>query len=163
MSEKEWRAIELWIRVLQRYSGYHPNHCEVGRAGPQQECHCVCGECGKKKERRRSFLPVSTSEDPPLQNDESRSTALAPFPSPSLSFLLCGSWRANLNLFRCDITQQFYSCGRARPLGSPGPLRQLWLSAIAGTGSWALALHTRTHATLQFIQTLSSCHFPHIF
>ncbi|CAB1416439.1 unnamed protein product [Pleuronectes platessa] len=51
-----------------------------------------------------------------------------PFPSHPLlsglrpfSFLLCGSWRANLNLFRRDITQQLYSCGRARPLGSPGP------------------------------------------
>lgn len=123
MLEKESREIELWlcVAVIQWISS---NHCDIGNTGLQQKYNCVCREC-KREGKEKIFLSMSTLEDTPklwkpLYSSISVSLSIPRFHSHP-SFLLCGSWQANLNLFRCDITQQLYSCSGASLSGSPAP------------------------------------------
>lgn len=88
----------------------------------QPKCNCVIRKYGRKRKKELVFL--STLEHAPsiawkqLYSSISTSLSILRFLFHP-SFLLCGSWQTNLNLFRWDITQQLCSCSGARPLGSP--------------------------------------------
>lgn len=88
----------------------------------QPKCNCVIRKYGRK--RKKELLFLSTLEHAPsiawkqLYSSISTSLSILRFLFHP-SFLLCGSWQTNLNLFRWDITQQLCSCSGASPLGSP--------------------------------------------
>lgn len=101
-----------------KYFDYSPKCCKTAVL----QCLCPQPPSPIAASPSSPFLPSSSSSYFPL-------------------FPFCRSWQANLNLFHCDMTQQFHCSSGASSLGAPAASASSSLSASRQPAPRALARH----------------------